>query len=193
MGYTTDFIGHVECDPPLNAAEQMYLLAFASSRRYRRPGGPYEVPGNPAAERDVRPADPAAYNSVGPGQPSLWCGWQPSWDGRCLAYDGVEKFYGAAEWMAYLIDHFLRPGASAKNSAASWFEGFTFDHQLNGIVAACRRDTHGLFLIEVADNVVREHPLLLSRSRPEAAGLLPYEAAIDELDCTPGPALRARE
>jgi hypothetical protein len=181
MGYTTDFIGHVQSDPPLNAAEQTYLLAFASSRRYHRPGGPYEVPGNPAAELNERPADLAAYNAVAPGQPSLWCGWQPSWDGRCLAHDGLEEFYAAAEWMAYVIDHFLKPDALAKKSAAPWFVGFTFDHQLNGIVAACRRDTHGLFLIEVADNVVSERPLLASRSRPEGAGLLPYEASIDRL------------
>ncbi len=181
MGCTTDFVGYVESDPPLNAAEQMYLLAFASSRRYHRPGGPYEVPGNPAAERDESPADPAAYNTVAPGQPSLWCGWQPSWSGSCLAHDGVEKFFAAAEWMAYLIDHFLKPDALAKKAAAPCFVDFTFDHQLNGIVAGCRRDTHGLFLIEVADNVVSEHPLLVPRSRPERAGLLPYEASIDQL------------
>ncbi len=72
MGYTTDFVGHIECDPPLNAAEQMYLLAFASSRRFDRPGGPYEVPGNPAAERDEESADPTLVNAIAPGQPSLW-------------------------------------------------------------------------------------------------------------------------
>ena len=181
MGYTTDFIGHVECDPPLNEAEQVYLLAFASSRRYHRPGGPYEVPGNPAAEEAEMPVDRVAYNTVGPGQPSLWCDWQPSWNGCCLSPGGAEKFYGASEWMAYLIDHFLRPDALAKKSAAPWLAGFTFDHQLNGVVAACRRDTHGLFLIEVADNVVSEHPLLVPRSRPEGAGPLPYEASIDRL------------
>jgi hypothetical protein len=181
MGYTTDFVGQVEIDPPLNAAETMYLLAFAASRRYHRPGGPYEVPGNPAAERDESPADTTTYNTVASGQPSLWCDWQPAWDGCCLAPGGAEKFYGAAEWVAYLIDHFLKPNASAQTVAAPWFVDFTFDHQLNGIVAGSRRDTHGLFLIEVEDNVVREHPLLVPRSRPEGAGLLPYEASIDQL------------
>lgn len=83
--------------------------------------------------------------------------------------------------MAYLIDHFLRPDALAKQSAAPWFVGFTFDHRLNGVVAACPRDTHGLFLIEVADNVVSERPLRVPRSRPEGASLLPYEDSIDTL------------
>jgi hypothetical protein len=40
MGYTTDFIGHIGIDPPLNEAEQSYLRAFAESRRWDRPGGP---------------------------------------------------------------------------------------------------------------------------------------------------------
>ena len=50
MGTTTDFIGHINIDPPLNDAEQNYLMAFAASRRYARPGGQYDVPGNPAAD-----------------------------------------------------------------------------------------------------------------------------------------------
>lgn len=114
MGYTTDFIGHVEVRPALNEAEQLYLTAFAQSRRYERPDGPYEVPRNPAAERGERPTDVDAYNTIAPGQPSLWCGWLPCWDGCCLAHDGIEKSYGARAWMKYLIDHFLAPGAGRR-------------------------------------------------------------------------------
>jgi hypothetical protein len=119
MGYTTDFIGHVEISPPLNKSEQLYLSAFAQSRRWQRPGGPYEVPGNPAAEAAEaadRPTDLDAYNNTAAGQPSLWCGWQPCWDGCCLTYDGREKFYGATSWMQYLIDHYLTPQARAETS-----------------------------------------------------------------------------
>src|ERR1700712_4824336 len=50
MGYTTDFIGHIGIEPPLNQYEQAYLAAFASSRRCRTRDDPYDVPGNPAAE-----------------------------------------------------------------------------------------------------------------------------------------------
>lgn len=180
MGYTTDFIGHIEIHPPLNTAEQHYLLAFSASRRYDRVGGPYEVPGNPSAEHDERPADIDTYNTLAPGQPSLWCDWQPGWDGCSLSFDGVEKFYGATQWLIYLIDHFLAPQARAATSGLACFDDFTFDHVLGGIIAACRRDTRELYLIQVEHNLVREKTL----HDPEAgfidAGPLPYEIAIDD-------------
>jgi hypothetical protein len=176
MGYTTDFIGHIEVAPHLNPAEQNYLLAFAASRRFDRPGGPYEVPGNPSAERGERPADVDTYNATAPGQPSFWCDWVPCWNGHCLSYDGREKFYGATQWLTYLIDHFLASQAHAQGSEG--FAEFTFDHVLDGIVAGCRRDTGELFLIHVEKNVVREQTLLTPSSRYE--GLMPYEVAIDE-------------
>lgn len=80
MGYTTDFIRHIEVAPRLGEAEQLYLTAFSASRRWDRPGGPYEVPASPYAERDSLPADLDRYNSTLEGQPSLWCGWVPCWD-----------------------------------------------------------------------------------------------------------------
>jgi hypothetical protein len=180
VGYTTDFIGHIEIDPPLNTTEQHYLLAFSASRRYDRMGGPYGVPGNPSAEHDERPADIDTYNALAPGQPSLWCGWQPCWGGCCLAYDGVEKFYGATRWLTYLIDHFLEPQAHAANTGLACFDGFTFDHVLDGIVAACRRDTRELYLIQVEHNVVCEKTLHAPEARFIDADPLPYESAIDD-------------
>lgn len=39
MGYTTDFLGHIDVHPPLNEAEQTYLTAFSRSRRFDREGG----------------------------------------------------------------------------------------------------------------------------------------------------------
>ena len=136
MGYTTDFIGHIDIHPPLNQAEQMYLHAFAQSRRYARPGGAYDVPRNPAADGQRPVHDVDAYNTVAPGQPSLWCQWVPCWDGCCLSHDGIEKFYAATDWMSYLIDHFLAPTALARNSGLEWFTEFTFDHRLDGVIAA---------------------------------------------------------
>jgi hypothetical protein len=175
MGYTTDFIGHVNITPPLNIAEQQYLAAFASSRRFDRAGGPYDVPRNPAAERSDHAVDLDAFNSTAPGQPSLWCGWCPCWDGCCLAHDGVEKFYGATAWMSYLIDHFLAPNAIAQDSGLAWFDEFTFDHTADGVIAACRRDTRELYLIRVDGYVVREEVLVPSAAQLAGRGLLPYE------------------
>lgn len=180
MGYTTDFIGHIDIHPRLTIAEQQYLLAFAASRRFNRAGGPYEVPGNPAADHDERPADLDMYNTPAPGQPSLWCGWQPCWDGCCLSFDGREKFYGATEWLGYLIDHFLAPQAQASNTGLACFADFRFDHVLDGIIAACRRDTRELYLIRVANNIVREETLYSPTDRSLGAGMLPYETAIDD-------------
>ncbi|MDT4923371.1 MAG: hypothetical protein QOG01_1084 [Pseudonocardiales bacterium] len=180
VGYTTDMIGHIDVHPPLNQPEQLYLSAFRKSRRCRRPGGPYDAPYNPAADRVELSAETDDYNAVAVGQPSLWCGWTPCWDGCCLAHDGQEKFYSSTGWMAYLIDHFLAPGAHARRSGLDWFEDFTFDHTLNGIVACCRRDTRELYLIRVEQNAVREEVLWPADPRAADYGVLPYEAAFDQ-------------
>ena len=180
MGYTTDFIGHVDISPPLNEAEQAYLTAFAASRRCERPGGPYDVPPNPAAEAAHPVVDTDAYNVIAPGQPSLWCGWRPCWEGCCLSYDGHEKFYAATRWMTYLIDHFLASTAHARDSGLDCFRDFTFDHVLDGVIAGCRRDTRELYLIRVERNVVRKQTLVPARFSD--FGPLPYEIAKDEAE-----------
>lgn len=178
MGYTTDFIGHVDIAPSLNEEEIAYLTAFSDSRRCERPGGPYDVPGNPRAE-DSHGFPGNSYNRSPLGQPSLWCDWVPCWDGCCLSYNGVEKSYGAVEWLRYLIDHFLKPGAKASLSGDPRFAGFTFDHVLEGMVVGCRRDNKALFAIMVADNLVDEQVLRPGDPRYKDWPPLPYEAAID--------------
>jgi hypothetical protein len=178
MGYTTDFVGHIDIQPALNQDEVEYLSAFSLSRRFDRPEGPYAVPGNPRAEKPMD-FDVDTYNRPAPGQPQLWCQWVPCWDGCCLSFDGQEKFYAPVDWMRYLIDHFLKPGALASGSDLPEFEHFTFDHRLGGIVVGCRRDNKELFAINVRDNEVSTTVL-----RPGDPDLwdrrqLPYEAEID--------------
>jgi hypothetical protein len=178
-GYTTDFLGHIEIEPPLNDAEMSYLSAFHHSRRWDRPGGPYEVPGNPFVEESPQ-GDIDAYNRPAPGQPQLWCQWQVCWDGCCLTFDGMEKFYAPVPWLRYLIEHFLAPTAKASLTGLRIFEQFTFNHTLDGLMIGNRRDTREMFAISVEDNVVRERVLVpgagANRGRPK----LPYEQAIDE-------------
>ncbi|MDX6299236.1 MAG: hypothetical protein QOF53_450, partial [Nocardioidaceae bacterium] len=87
MGYTTDFIGHIDITPSLNDDEIAFLSAFSGSRRFARDRGPYDVPRNPRAE-EYGDFDRVAYNKTAPGQPGLWCDWVPCWDGCCLAYNG---------------------------------------------------------------------------------------------------------
>lgn len=180
MGYTTDFIGHIDVTPPINQSEQAYLQAFASSRRYAREGGPYVVPGNPSADNE-RPANlpTKIYNTVADQQPGLWCDWVPCWDGCCLAYNGNEKFYGATRWLTYLIEHLLRPGAYAQASGLPYFEDFSFDHRLDGVIAGCRRDNKEMFLIWVEHNEVSEEILRPADPRFLDYPPLAYEAEID--------------
>lgn len=178
MGYTTDFIGHVDIEPRLNEHEIAYLTAFSESRRCERPGGPYDVPGNPRAE-DPSCLPGNGYNRPPLGQPSLWCDWVPCRDGCCLAYNGAERFYGAVEWLRYLIEHFLRPGAVASRFGAPRFAGFTFDHVLDGMVVGCRRDNKELFAVTVTGNRVHEEVLRRADRRFLGCPPLRYEEAID--------------
>src|SRR5680860_1176220 len=92
MGYTTDFIGHIDINPMLNDAEQAYLQAFSRARRWDREEGPYVVPGNPAAEEQDSERDRDSYNRTAPGQPELYCQWVPCWDGCCLAFEVQHEF-----------------------------------------------------------------------------------------------------
>ena len=178
MGYTTDFVGHIDITPPLNEQEAAYLAAFGASRRFEREGGPYAVPGNPYAEER---GDVAAdrYNTPPPGQPGLWCRWVPCWEGCCLALDGGEKIYDPTRWLRYLIDHFLKPGAVAATSGHPQLDALTFDHRLDGMVVGCRRDNKELYAIEVRDNVVTERVLREADPRYLDWPPLPYEEQND--------------
>lgn len=178
MGYTTDFIGHIDIDPGLNTAELAYLDAFRRSRRFDRAGGPYEVPGNPYLDEGPE-SNFDAYNRPALGQPQLWCQWEACWGGCCLTFDGNEKFYEPVRWLRYLIEHFLCPGAEASRSGLGYFEEFTFDHQLEGLVIGCRRDNKQLFGIRVEGNVVSTEVLRQADPRYADYPPLPYEDAID--------------
>ena len=166
MGYRTQFIGDLEIQPPLNDAEFSYLVAFAESRRCRRPQGPYWVPDNPVAadtEYDDLPDDD--YNRPARGQPELWCPWVPG-SARHLVIDsnGDGKHYAPGRWLQYLLTHFLRPGGLARGDASGFFDDFTFDHEVVGLMAACRDDTGELWLIRPEGDVVREEVLWPGRA-----------------------------
>ena len=104
MGYTTDFVGRIDVVPALNAEEIEYINKFADTRRMDRANGPYFVDGD---EQDNGPDVIYDHNSPPEGQPGLWCHWVPNDDGTAIEWDGGEKFNHSAEWMAYLIEHFL--------------------------------------------------------------------------------------
>lgn len=159
MGYTTDFIGWVQIDPPLNEQETEYLRAFNRTRRWDRPEGPYVVLPHPLADDDDE-AGNDARNRLAPGEPGVWCPWTPTTDGSALAFDGIEKAYQATRWLQYLIDTFLAPGATVADLDDPQFADFTTDHICDGAVASCRRDTGRVAVIFVTENVVDERVLL---------------------------------
>lgn len=176
MAYRTDFIGHVEVRPGLNEAELDYLMRFTGSRRWRRPGGPYAVP---ATECEEEPPATRAWHLPADGQPTLWCDWTPCWDGCCLTWEGEERFAGVGTWLCYLVEHFLRPGASASTSPDPRFRRFSFDHVLDGMVVGCRRDNKQLFAVTVHENHVREEILRPGDRRLGRLPPLPYEEMVD--------------
>ena len=154
MGYTTDFEGQVTVEPPLNTAEVTYLRKFNETRRMKRSKGPYYVGAGGFAGQDHED-DILDYNQHPEGQPGLWCKWTPTDDGRAIVWDGVEKFYDSEEWMQYLIDHFLRPGAHASGvDFAEQFAAFTFNHVVNGVIDAQGERPEDRWRLVVKDNVV---------------------------------------
>lgn len=153
MGYTTDFDGWVEIVPPLNDAESAYLKKFAQTRRMDRESGPYFVDGSDNWGQG-RDSDIRDYNRPDKSQPGLWCQWVPADEGTRLEWDGGEKFYHSVEWMKYIIDNFLKPGAEASKSGDEQFAAFTFDHICNGVIEAQGEDPQDHWRLRVRDNVV---------------------------------------
>lgn len=162
MGYTTDFDGTVTVTPPLNTFELAYLRKFARSRRMVRDHGPYFVEGSGFLGQDDD-ADVRDHNTPPAGQVSLWCNWEPTEDGTAIEWNGAEKFHAADEWMAYLIDTFLKPGATVQAEMASPVAGrsypqefahFTFDHEVSGTIDAQGEDSEDRWRLVVTANAV---------------------------------------
>lgn len=176
MGYTTDFTGHVTVEPPLNEHEAAYLTAFADSRRFRRVSGPYRTDSD-----EYRGPDTVDYNEAPEGQPGLWCDWAPTDDRAGIEWDGTEKFYNADQWMAYLIDTFLTPGATLQRELvnrvegryyAPEFEHFTFDHVVNGTILAEGEDADDRWRLVVTNNVVERVEVDIADGDPAVQALI---------------------
>lgn len=173
MGYTTTFEDHVTVTPPLNAEEISYLKDFATTRRMDRAEGPYFVLGPGYYGQDATPGV-RDHNRPPAGQPGLWCQWVPTEDGAGIEWDGREKFYDAAEWMGFLIDHFLKPGAVASRDLRGSIkqderlEFFTFDHLVEGTIYAEGEESGDLWAIKVVANDVSVHQGVVTYKRLDA-------------------------
>lgn len=154
MGYTTEFSGSISIDPPLNAEEIAYLNKFSDTRRIHRTKGPYFVDGTGLRGQGAD-ADIINHNLPPTGQPGLWCKWVPTEDGTGIEWSGDEKFYDSAEWMEYLIEHFLKPNAVAK-LALPFLQA---NHTCNGVIKAQGEDMDDRWKLIVKDNVVTTEDL----------------------------------
>lgn len=157
MGYTTEFVGHVTVTPPLNQQEIDFLNDLASTRRMNRTKGPLYVRGSGFMGQD-HDDDVTSANSPHPDQPGLWLQWVPSDDGTTIAWDQGEKFYDSAEWMHYIVDRLLAPGA--EDYIAEHIDEdprlahFTCDHEVEGFIEAFGEDPYDRWVLRVNKNVV---------------------------------------
>lgn len=149
MGYTTDFEGRIEIEPALNVDEIAYLNKFSETRRMNRENGPYFVDGAGPNGQGNGPDEVYEHNHPHSSQPGLWCQWVPTDDGTALVWDGGEKFYESAEWMQYLMDHFVGFSPAAKSELP-----FLQGHCCNGTISAQGEDPGDAWLLIVKDNQV---------------------------------------
>lgn len=153
MGYTTNFQGQITVDPPFNEHEIAYLTKLSETRRMARGKGPYYVTSSGFMGQDHEP-DILNYDHPHPSQPSLWCHWSPNEMGD-ISWDQGEKFYGAQEWMVYIIQLFNGTDLPMQEEwvLPDEFAHFT-PHGFNGTIEAQGEEVGDHWLLMVKDSVV---------------------------------------
>ncbi len=161
MGYTTEFNGHINVEPALNAEEIKFIQDHNKTRRMLRKNGPYYI-STAGDYGQVREDDIIEYNAAPEKQLSLWCGWTCTDDGTAIEWDGGEKFYSAAEWMKWLIEHILGTEPLAK-SVLPFLQG----HTLSGEIFAQGEEMDDRWKLIVDSNTVMVAKSLAAYSEPE--------------------------
>lgn len=153
MGYTRTFRGSFRLSKKLSPAQAEYLIAFVCTRRMKRDAAIAEKLPDPRRIAAGLPiGHEGGYFTGGAGfygqdpdescmplqygsrverdtnthpteQPGLWCQWVPTADLRGIKWNGGEKFYNHAEWLTYIMRHFLaRWGIKATGEVMWWGE-----------------------------------------------------------------------
>ena len=159
MGYSTEYLGYLTVTPPLNPAEVEWVNGFADWGALPD-GDPFHLPMNPRAALSQAFA---AQGGVMAGRSTVPYGvrdWRASTDGSRIAWRRSEKSNDAVHTLRFLVEHYLGPGALAMTCEGDEFAGFTFDHRLDGVLAAARDDTDELFLIRVVASVIETQTLV---------------------------------
>ena len=159
MGFDTEYLGHLTITPPLNAAEVEWLNGFADWGALPD-GDPFRLPMNPRAELA------AAFRERGgaiPGGGTVPFGvrdWRVCSHGDRISWRRREKSNDAQQVLRFLVSQYLGPRARAQDSDNPDFAAFTFDHRLDGVIAAERNDTEELFLMRVVDSDIEVETLV---------------------------------
>lgn len=150
--HDSGFAGHLRIRPALNATERDHLRALAGS------GGTLRGTPTGRGDREV---------------PFAWLGWEVCEGGCCLTWSpGLEDARMMLPTLRFLVDHLLGRGARAQGRAG--FEGFTFDHVLEGVVLGCAARDVESRLVEVVGDSVTER--LLPRGCPAGGVRAPVRA-----------------
>mgnify|MGYP003345164362 CR=1 FL=1 len=122
MGYTTEFDGQFNINPPLSAKDNEFLTKFSQSRHMaRKLDSKYGVEGEWYVDGgDLMESNIIDYNRPPSTQPGLWCQWIPSEDGSSIGWDGGEKFYKYIQWLEYLIEKYFKPRNYILNGEVYW-------------------------------------------------------------------------
>ena len=126
MGYTTNFTGHFEIQPPLSEKHREFLVKFNETRRMARDlpdrfgvEGEHYVHGTGMGGQDREPTI-MNYNKPPSTQPGLWCQWVPNEAGDELRWDEGEKFYHYEAWLKYLMKNYLIPWGHQLQGEVRW-------------------------------------------------------------------------
>lgn len=136
MGYSTDFHGKLEIEPPLNEAEIAFLTRFFDADQSR--------------DRQWGNSDLPEYIDFTPPDYSNYCDLTVTVDGKYLQWNGSEKTYQLEQWVQIVIDHFLSPNAKAKEK----FPLLEANHIVNGTLLAQGEDIKDRWKLVVTNNVV---------------------------------------
>ena len=106
MGYNTDFCGKFKLNKKLTPKRVKEINDFSEADH----------------EYDYGKADKGIEQEF----PGNTCQWIASEKGKCIQWDGNEKFYQPEEWLRYIIKKFLAPYGYVLNGEV-WFRGEEFD------------------------------------------------------------------
>lgn len=159
MGFDTKYLGFLTITPNLNPAEVQWLSGFADWGALTD-GDPFRLPMNPRAALAQAFKDAGGSMSRPSSVPYGVHHWRVCEHGDRISWRRSEKSNDAVIALTFLLDTYLGPDARAKDSDNPDFASFTFDHRLDGVIAAERDDTDELFLIRVVDSVFHEETLV---------------------------------